>query len=109
MSRPFQFFPTFFLPVFPDDSLGVHFSRNDFIHVTPDPVFSRLNRTHDGMLFMMKMFRGMLILGRVAASCVAANHAHPQMHPGVAGFDAVFADVLTGRRNFDLIQMFALA
>jgi hypothetical protein len=91
----------------PRRSLSGDFSRDDFIHVTPDPVFSRLNRAHHRMVFMMKMFGGVLILGRVAASCVSANHAHPQMYPGVAGFDAIFADVLIGSRNFDLIQMFA--
>lgn len=58
-------------------------------------------------MFAVKMFGGVLILRRVAASCVPADHAHPQMYPGVAGFDAVFADVFIGSRNFDLIQMFA--
>lgn len=58
---------------------------------------------------MVKMFGGVLVLGGIAASCVSANHAHPQMHPGVAGFDAVLANVLIGGCNFDLIQMFAFA
>src|SRR5271165_6139738 len=38
---------------------------------------------------------------------MAAFHAEPQMHPGVANLDAVFANVDLGVRDLDLIEVFA--
>jgi hypothetical protein len=59
------------------------------------------------MPIVMKMFGGMFVLGGVAATDVAAGHTHPQVNPGVADLYAIFADMLVGRRDFDLIQMLA--
>jgi hypothetical protein len=60
------------------------------------------------MRAVMKVFGGVFVLGRIAASHVAANHTHTQVDPGVAGFHAIFADMLVGRPNLDLLQMLAL-
>jgi hypothetical protein len=60
------------------------------------------------MRAVMKMFGGVLVLGRIAASYFPAYHAHSQMDPGVADLDALFADMLVGGGEFDLIQMLAL-
>jgi hypothetical protein len=53
------------------------------------------------------MFGGMLILRRIAATDVAAGHAHAEVNPGVAEFYAFFADVRVGGGDFDLIEMLA--
>jgi hypothetical protein len=59
------------------------------------------------MLAVVKVFGGVLVLGRIAATHVAAEQTHPQVNPGVADFDAVFTDVLVWVGEFDLIQMLA--
>ena len=59
------------------------------------------------MLGLMKVFRRVLILRRVAAAHLAANHAQAQVNPGVADFYALFADMLIGGAYFDLVQMLA--
>jgi hypothetical protein len=41
----------------------------------------------------------------IAAAHMAAHVAHPQMHPGVAGFQAIFAALGAGGDIMDLIQM----
>src|SRR5580692_11213943 len=43
---------------------------NHFVHVAPDPVFSRLDRTDQGMPPMLKMFRGVFVLRRIATTHV---------------------------------------
>lgn len=45
-----------------------------------------------------KMFGRVFVLRTVTAADVAADKAHPQIHPGVAGFYAVFA-------NRDVLRM----
>src|SRR5580698_3645868 len=71
--------------------------QKDLIHVAPLPGFSRLKRLHDGVLGLMKMLGSMLVLGGVTAAHVAANEALPQMHPGVAHFQTLFATLAAGR------------
>ena len=61
------------------------------------------------MMIVMKMFGGVLIFGRIAATHLPAHHAHAQVNPGVAEFYAFFADVGVGRGDFNLIEMLALA
>jgi len=55
-----------------------------FIDVTPSPILARFDGLNDGMLRGVKMLRGVLILGRVAAAYVAAGETHPQMDPSVS-------------------------
>jgi len=43
------------------------------------------------MVGLMKMLGGMLVLGRIAATNVTANHALSEVHPGVPNFKAFFA------------------
>jgi hypothetical protein len=43
------------------------------------------------MLRGMKMLRGVLVFGRVAAADVSADEAHAEMHPAVSGLEAFFA------------------
>jgi len=56
---------------------------------------------------MMKVFAGMFVLRGIAASHVPAYKAHSQMYPAVSHLHALFANVRTGRCDFDLIGMCA--
>jgi len=56
----------------------------------------------------MKMLGRMLVLGRIAAANLPANHAKPQMHPGVAHLYTLFAHMLGGVLDLDLIQVTAI-
>jgi hypothetical protein len=56
---------------------------------------------------VVKVFGGVLVLGGIAAGDVATFHAQPQMDPGVAHLDALFADVNLGLSDFDLVEMCA--
>jgi hypothetical protein len=75
------------------------------INVAPAPIFARLNRPHNRVLRRMKMFRSVLIFRRIAASHVPANHAQPQMHPGISQLYTFFANVNLRLPNFDLIHV----
>jgi hypothetical protein len=55
----------------------------------------------------MKVFGRVLVLGRIAATHLAANHAQAQMNPSVSDFYAFFASAFVGVFEFDLIEMFA--
>jgi hypothetical protein len=43
------------------------------------------------MLHSVKMLGSMLILRRIAATHLPANHAQPQMHPSIANLQAFLA------------------
>jgi hypothetical protein len=57
------------------------------------------------MFAMVEVLRSVLILRRIAASNLAAQHAHSQMYPGIADFYALLTGVLVGCREFDFIQV----
>jgi hypothetical protein len=84
-----------------------HFAGNDLVDVAPDPFFSGFDRPHHGMAGVMKMFRRVFVFRRIAASHIPADHAHPQVNPYVAKFDALFTDVSVGSPELDLIQVLA--
>jgi hypothetical protein len=71
---------------------GGHSSEVKFhlIDVAPAPVFAWLVRFDDGVFGGVEVFRGVLILGRIAATDVAADHAQPQVNPSIAVFQAFF-------------------
>ncbi len=52
-----------------------------------------------------KMFRGVLVLGRVAAPDVPASQAHPQMDPAVLHLQAFLAACGTRLDIADLVEM----
>jgi hypothetical protein len=91
----------------PEADSGPDFPGLDFVHVTPNPRFSRLNGTDERVLCLVKMFGGVLVLGRVAAAHMSADEAQAQMHPGVAHFDALFAHVRIRLFDLDLVQVSA--
>ena len=57
------------------------------------------------MLYLLEMLGGMLILGRIATAYVPTYEAQAQVHPGVSGFHALFADMRFGGFNLDLIEV----
>src|SRR6266852_28673 len=61
------------------------------IHVTPLPIFPRLNRLHDRMLRRMKMLGRVLILRRIATTHMPARKARPQVHPRISHLQAFLA------------------
>jgi hypothetical protein len=55
------------------------------------------------MLGPVKMLGGVLVLGRITTSDVAANHAQSKMHPPIAHFQALFAALRVRLYILDLI------
>src|SRR5262249_16592864 len=78
---------------------------HDFVHITPRPVLARLNRADHRMPGVMKMLGGMFVLGRIAATHVAALRAHSQMDPGVAGFNTFLTNVSVRAGKLDFGEM----
>jgi hypothetical protein len=87
---------------------GHELSGLDFVNVAPHPGFSRLNRADQRVLGLVKMFGGVLVFRRIAATHVPANQTEPQVHPGVAHLHAFFTNVLAGGSYFDLVEVRAL-
>ena len=55
------------------------------------------------MLGPVKMFRGMLVLRRLTASDMAANHAESKMHPSIAHLQAFLTTIRVRLYILDLI------
>ncbi len=62
-----------------------------FVHVAPLPAFAGLDGLHDRVLGGVEMFGGVLVFRGIAAAHFSAFQAEPQVHPGVADFEAFFA------------------
>jgi hypothetical protein len=60
------------------------------------------------MRCFVKVFGGVLILGRVAATDIAADEAHAQMDPGIAELNAVLTNMFVRFSDFDLIKVSTL-
>jgi hypothetical protein len=76
-----------------------------FVDVAPFPVLAGLDRTHDGVLGGEKVLGGVLVLRRIAATDVAAEKTHAEMHPGISHFEALLA---TFRIGMDLVYVFEM-
>ncbi len=57
------------------------------------------------MVRIVKVFSGVFILGRVAATGMPADEAHAQMDPGIAGLNAVLTNMFARFSHFDLIEV----
>jgi hypothetical protein len=66
-------------------------SQKHLVHIAPAPVLAGLKGLHDGMLGLVKVLGGMLVLGRVAAANVTADQTFPQVDPGIAHLQTLFA------------------
>ena len=82
--------------------------QEDLIHVAPSPVFARFKGANDRVVRGVKMLRGVLILGLIAAPDMAANQADAKVHPRVSGLETILAPLSAGRDRADLIQMSTL-
>jgi hypothetical protein len=59
------------------------------------------------VLSFVEVFRGVLVLGRVATPHMPARQAQAQVNPFIAGLNAVLTDMFVGFRDFDLVQVSA--
>lgn len=53
----------------------------------------------------MKVFGGVLVRRAVTAADVAAGFAQPQVHPGVARLEAIFAPLRAGSDRANLVEV----
>src|SRR5881396_943265 len=74
----------------------------EFIDVTPAPIFSGLDRSHDGMRGRMEVFRGVFIFGRIATTDVPAAQAQAKVHPPIPHFQTLFT---TSGARFDILDL----
>jgi hypothetical protein len=68
----------------------------DLINVAPTPAFRRVVTFDDRMSGGVKMLRGVLSGGLIAAANVTAMSTDPQMDPRASGFKALLAASGTG-------------
>jgi hypothetical protein len=85
--------------------LGSDGFKNHLIHVAPGPVFARFQRFYDRVLGCVKVFGGVLVLGRIATADVAATHAQAQVDPFVAHLQALFTAVSVRLDVVNLIEV----
>ncbi len=57
------------------------------------------------MRCFVKVFGGVLVLGRVATTDIAADEAHPQMDPSIAGLHALLTNMLVRFSYLNLIKV----
>jgi hypothetical protein len=91
-----------------ENRLRHKFAGLDFVHVTPDPAFPRLDGTNQRMLRFVEMLGRMLVLGRVATANVSASEAKAQVNPRVAGLSTVLTHMHMSFSDFDLIEVGAI-
>jgi hypothetical protein len=78
--------------------------EDDLVDVAPPPILPRLEGADDRVLRGVEVLAGVPVLGVIAAADVAADHAQPQMDPGVAQRQALLAPLRRARGDFaDLI------
>ena len=82
--------------------------RHNLVDIAPAPVFTGLEGLDKGMAGRMKMSGSVLVFRRVAAAYVSAGKAEPQVDPLVSGFHTIFADVLVGCGDTNLIFVLAI-
>jgi hypothetical protein len=74
----------------------------NLVHEAPHPILSRLYGLHDRMFGSPEVLRGVFVLGGIAAANMTALPAKPQVHPGVAHFEALFAALAAWPDVFDM-------
>src|SRR5207247_4692332 len=60
--------------------------EHHLVDVTPTPVFSGLKRLDNWVVSRVKVFGGMLVLGRIAAANMPAFETEAQVYPRISGF-----------------------
>ena len=69
-------------------SIDIH-----IVDIAPAPFFAALRRLNDGMLCLGEVSPRVAIFGRIAAADMTAFQAHAQMHPGIAGLEAILTSL----------------
>src|SRR5207253_10499626 len=77
----------------------------DLVDVAPTPVFSRLERLHDGMAGGVVMLGGVPVRRGIAAADVATGQAEPQVYPGVPARQAFGTALRAGRDILDFTEV----
>lgn len=77
------------------------------VDVAPQPALVGLCGGYYRMSGLVEVLGGMTVLGRIAASNMAASKACAQMHPNVSKRNALLADMDFGCRIMAACQMFA--
>ncbi len=84
---------------------AVQLAGYEVIDIAPDPGLAWFDGADQGMFRSVKVTGGVLVPGVVAATYMPARHTEPEVDPGVAHFETLFAALLSGMRNLDLIEM----
>jgi hypothetical protein len=79
-----------------------------FVGIAPHPVFAWLEGADDRVFLVAVVSGGVFVLGRVAATHVAASEAEAQVDPGVSHFKTFFAASAAGFDFVNLIEVRAL-
>src|SRR5579883_1943934 len=75
------------------------------VEVTPAPVFTRLKGFDDWVPHCLKVFGGMLVLRRIAATNMAAGQAKTKMNPRIAGCKAFLAPISARCDRLNLVAV----
>lgn len=76
--------------------------ETNFVNVTPPPVFSELERSHDGMSGRAEVFGSVLILGGIATADVPTAQAQTKVHPPIALLQTLLT---TSSARFDILDL----
>ncbi len=69
------------------------------IYVAPPPIFAGLKTLDNRMAGLVKMLRGMFVLGRITTTDVTTFEAYPKVDPRVAEFQALLAPFQSAGRH----------
>jgi hypothetical protein len=75
------------------------------VDVTPAPIFTRFERSHDGVFCFFEVLGGVLVFRGIAAADVAADFAEAQMNPRIAHLQALFAAIGVRGAVLNLVQV----
>src|SRR5262245_66016419 len=81
--------------------------EKEFVGVTPQPFFARLEGTNQRMFRRVVVLRRVLVRRGVAAADVTASQTQAQMQPTAPVTQTIFAASRAGRDFLNLIQMCA--
>jgi hypothetical protein len=56
----------------------------------------------------VEVFRRVFVLRRIATADVSARQANTEMHPAIAGFDAILANPFGRPKVFRIFQVFTM-
>ena len=78
-----------------------------FIDVAPHPGLSRLDGASQRMMLVMRMFGGVAVLGRIAATNLSAISTQAKMNPTISQLHALFTNMLVRFGDMQMTQVTA--